>query len=186
MPLLTPTATALPPLRRWRTTALCAALVAMAGAALRCHTDPEQIATAPGCSATLLGPEVYLHAPAQQVLLWQLDGGTHAHRVRLFGPDGQLLRQWPAVHNGRQEIVWVTPSAGRYHLQADNPFFDTTQAGAAPVVGPWPRRTCVNFRSSWRLPHLGKKPNSWKTSGSRCRPRAAPGWKPWKASPRKH
>lgn len=138
MPLLTPTATAHHPLRCWRTTALGAALAAMAGAvqadpALRCHTDPAQIATATGCSATLQGPEVYLHAPAQQVLLWQLDGGTHAHRVRLFGPDGQLLRQWPAVHNGRQEIGWVTPSAGRYHLQADNPFFDTAQAGAAPV-----------------------------------------------------
>ncbi|MDR0259417.1 MAG: DUF3327 domain-containing protein [Comamonas sp.] len=90
------------------------------------------------CDQPLQGPVLHIQAPAGQLLLWTLDGGTHAHEVQLFGPDGQLLRQWPAVHNGQQELGWVTTSAGSYRLQARNPYF-VPGPDAAPLQ--WQLRT---------------------------------------------
>ena len=74
----------------------------------------------------LAGHALEVQAQAGQVLLWTLDSGTHAHTVRLTDPDGRLLRHWPAVHNGTQDIGWVTPTTGRYRLEAHNPFFTQT------------------------------------------------------------
>ncbi len=85
----------------------------------------------PSCSQVLAGHALEVQAEAGQVLLWTLDSGTHAHAVRLTGPDGQLLRYWPAVHNGTQDIGWVTPTTGRYRLEAHNPFF--TQPNVPPT-----------------------------------------------------
>ena len=67
-------------------------------------------------------------AEAGQLLAWRLDGGTHAHAIELRGPDGRLLRAWPATHNGVQEPAWVAPATGRYQLLARNPFFDAAPA----------------------------------------------------------
>jgi hypothetical protein len=99
--------------------------------ALRCMATSPSESSQPSwqnCQGPLSGHQLHLQAPANQVLLLSMDGGHHAHRIQLFGPDGQLLRQWPAVHNGRQEIGWITSSAGHYYLQADNPYFSQHHA----------------------------------------------------------
>lgn len=67
-------------------------------------------------------------AQAGQWLSWRMDGGTHAHAIELWGPDGRLLRAWPATHNGVQQPAWVAPATGRYRLLARNPFFDAAPA----------------------------------------------------------
>ncbi|CAB5658813.1 Ferric enterobactin esterase [Delftia tsuruhatensis] len=71
---------------------------------------------------------VQVDAEAGQLLSWRMDGGTHAHEIELLGPDGRLLRAWPATHNGIQEPAWVAPATGRYRLLARNPFFDAAPA----------------------------------------------------------
>ncbi|MEG0053440.1 MAG: alpha/beta hydrolase-fold protein [Comamonas sp.] len=105
---------------------------------LRCQTAPQRQGPPAwqNCAGPLQGSELVIDAPAGQLLQWTLDGDTHAHQIQLHGPDGQLLRLWPAVHNGTQDIGWVTPRAGTYRLRADNPYFApqrTEAAGAAPL-----------------------------------------------------
>ena len=120
-----------------RLLATCTLLVGMAAAwasepATQCSLAPTHPDTHwPSCSQVLAGHALEVQAEAGQVLLWTLDSGTHAHAVRLTGPDGQLLRHWPAVHNGTQEIGWITPTTGRYRLEAHNPFF--TQPDVQPT-----------------------------------------------------
>ena len=124
----------------------CALLAGMAATwasepTTQCSVAPGQPDThEPSCSQMLAGHALEVQAEAGQVLLWTLDSGTHAHTVRLMGPDGQLLRHWPAVHNGIQDIGWVTPTTGRYRLEAHNPFF--TQPDMQPDVEPiWQLKT---------------------------------------------
>ncbi len=62
-------------------------------------------------------------ATAGQVLMWTMDGDSHAYRIELSGPDGQLLRRWPAVVNGKQEIGWITTVPGNYRLEARRQYF---------------------------------------------------------------
>ena len=116
----------------FRLLATCTLLVGMAAAwasssTAQCSLLPDKPDTRwPSCSQVLAGHALEVQAQAGQVLLWTLDSGTHAHTVRLTDPDGRLLRHWPAVHNGTQDIGWVTPTTGRYRLEAHNPFFTQT------------------------------------------------------------
>jgi enterochelin esterase family protein len=106
---------------------------------LRCQASAHAASTSwQRCDQPMQGPVLHIQAPAGELLQWTLEGGSHAHQVQLFGPDGQLLRQWPAVHNGQQELGWVTTSAGSYRLQARNPYFAPDQ-DAAPLQ--WQLRT---------------------------------------------
>ncbi|WP_370679247.1 alpha/beta hydrolase [Comamonas sp. GB3 AK4-5] len=106
-----------------------------AASTLRCQTFPLPTAHSgwQSCAGALQGAELAVDAPAGQLLLWTLDGGTHAHQVQLHGPDGALLRQWPAVHNGAQDLGWITPLAGTYRLRADKPYFTQEAADAPPM-----------------------------------------------------
>lgn len=85
------------------------------------------------CTQALQGNNATVLAPAQQLLLWSMDGGSHAYTVQVWGPDGKLLRQWPALHNGVQDIGWVAPQTGHYRLQAI-PAHTSTPAQALPPV----------------------------------------------------
>lgn len=102
-----------------RLLATCTLLVGMAATwanepTLQCSASPNQPDTRwPSCKQVLAGHVLEVQAEAGQVLLWTLDSGSHAHAVRLTGPAGQLLRHWPAVHNGTQDIGWITPTTGR-------------------------------------------------------------------------
>lgn len=103
------------------TTLLVGMASAWASAPTLCSVAPDT--RWPTCSQPQISRVLEIQAEAGQVLLWTLDGGTHAHTVRLTGPDGSVLRHWPAVNNGTQDIGWVTPATGRYRLEAYNPFF---------------------------------------------------------------
>lgn len=101
-------------------------------------------ATPPSCTSPQTGPEVAVDAPAGQWQRWEMDGGSHAYAISLFGPDGTLLRYWPGAHNGTQDLAWVTPAAGVYRLQAQLLDFETApaprwtlrqQTPAAPAAG---------------------------------------------------
>lgn len=94
---------------------------AQAGQAL-CAASARPSALA-SCTQEHQDWSLQVEAEAGQLLAWRLDGGSHAHEITLHGPDGRLLRAWPPVHNGPQEPAWVAPAAGRYRLQARNPFF---------------------------------------------------------------
>lgn len=107
------------------------------------------------CDQPLQGPVLHIQAPAGQLLLWTLEGGSHAHEIQLWGPDGQLLRQWPAVHNGRQELGWLTTSAGSYRLQARNPYF-TSASGQDTAPLQWQLRTSAPAQRD--LPATGTTP----------------------------
>ncbi|SPU51270.1 Uncharacterised protein [Bordetella trematum] len=147
------------------------AAVWQADAAPLCSTH----ATPLSCTSPQTGPEVAVDAPAGQWQRWEMDGGSHAYAISLFGPDGTLLRYWPGAHNGTQDLAWVTPAAGVYRLQAQLLDFETAPRPAGHCDNRRPRRQppaalatrpthacrarpCNNCTNSWRRPMRPRPP----------------------------
>ena len=132
-----------------------AAFAALPDAA-RCSLLPK---AATPCGLPLAGHALELRAAAGQALLWRLDGGSRAWAVRLTGPDGRLLRFWPAAQSGGQWLGWVTREAGIYRLEAVLAWPVADEAGDAASAPVWrllasgpARRAAASAQAQANLP----------------------------------
>ena len=88
-------------------------------------------ATAAAGPAALRGAQVALPLDANDFVVLKLDSGTHPLAVHLYGPDGNLLRRYPAAAPGELELPFVTTQSGTHRLAA------STEDGTTPGDLAW-------------------------------------------------
>ncbi|WP_288924389.1 alpha/beta hydrolase-fold protein [uncultured Ottowia sp.] len=149
-----------------------AAFAALPDAA-RCSLLPK---AATPCGLPLAGHALELRAAAGQALLWRLDGGSRAWAVRLTGPDGRLLRFWPAAQSGGQRLGWVTREAGIYRLEAVLAWPVADEAGDAASAPVWrllasgpARRAAASAQAQANLPPASPRLRALQAGLARAR-----------------